>query len=442
MKCYIVDDLLPEYIEQLCSPETSNEIDAHIASCKKCRDKLNAMTAKITSGDEGESNSISANSAAKSFNPFLKIQQRMKREKRKKIILIFCIAFLACIFIYFGVVQVFPELDAPVSYEKIIYSVRAKQLANDIINGNNEAILKGINNFVGMKGTVSLDVSKSFSQFYSDTSEKLSELHKEAFPTGNYRVKVDQITYHSFNYYSTTIDTDVPENIGYYETYVTISSADRNIPIIIFFFNKDSYIVTLDTYSKDSLYTEYIDEINYFDYIKFFDATINGSEINSYIVNQALRPGKNVSNSNYDFFDLFCNRFSKDCSIPVVTDGLSEEEMALLKEISPDNDYQYYDLVGCTDYYNQLKSIITEIYLQSETIAFKIDSNEYDTNAKKMSATLYWEINDANGNYAIMIKDFYVGPYGFEAVDNDEAIYADDEFDEKLMQKMADLFDK
>ena len=44
MKCYIVNDLLPEYIEKLCSEETSKEIETHIAGCKKCQEKLKSMT--------------------------------------------------------------------------------------------------------------------------------------------------------------------------------------------------------------------------------------------------------------------------------------------------------------------------------------------------------------------------------------------------------------
>lgn len=435
MKCYIVDDLLPEYIEQLCSPETSKEIESHIASCKKCRDKLKTMTSDIAA-DDGDA-------AAKVFNPFLKIQQHMKREKRKKTLLIIGIALLAFVFIYFGVVQIFPELDAPVSYDKIVYSAKAKQIANDIINGNNEEILNGINNTLGMYETVSLDVYKEYKQFYSDTCDRLNELQGLAFPSGDkYKVKIRQISYYSFNYYSNTIDTDVPENIGYYEAYLTISSGDRSIPIIVLFYNKESYIVALDTYSENNMYASYIDTTNYFDCIRFYYLTINSSEINSYVVNEALRPGKDLSNSNFSYFNLFCNRFSKDCYVPVTIDDLSADELALLENICPDNDYQYNDLVSCTDYYNQLDDTITEIYLRSKTIAFNLDPNEYDVDAKKLAATLYWEIEDADGNYAIMIKEFYAGPYGFEAVDNYEAIYADDNFDVELIKMMANLFDK
>ena len=37
MKCEIIRDLLPLYIDQVCSPETEAEVEAHLKTCDKCR---------------------------------------------------------------------------------------------------------------------------------------------------------------------------------------------------------------------------------------------------------------------------------------------------------------------------------------------------------------------------------------------------------------------
>ena len=42
-ECYIVRDLLPSYIDHLCSEETSKFIEKHIATCEQCAEHLHQM---------------------------------------------------------------------------------------------------------------------------------------------------------------------------------------------------------------------------------------------------------------------------------------------------------------------------------------------------------------------------------------------------------------
>ena len=37
MKCYVVQDLLPEYVEGLCREETAKEIKQHLEGCEECQ---------------------------------------------------------------------------------------------------------------------------------------------------------------------------------------------------------------------------------------------------------------------------------------------------------------------------------------------------------------------------------------------------------------------
>ena len=37
-ECYIVRDLLPSYMDQLCSEESARFIEQHIAACEQCAD--------------------------------------------------------------------------------------------------------------------------------------------------------------------------------------------------------------------------------------------------------------------------------------------------------------------------------------------------------------------------------------------------------------------
>ena len=43
MKCSIIQDLLPSYVDDICSEDTRELIDEHIAECNQCREKLDQM---------------------------------------------------------------------------------------------------------------------------------------------------------------------------------------------------------------------------------------------------------------------------------------------------------------------------------------------------------------------------------------------------------------
>ncbi len=48
MKCSIAEDLLPLYVEEICSEETRKELEEHIKNCKECRAKLQAYKTDVT----------------------------------------------------------------------------------------------------------------------------------------------------------------------------------------------------------------------------------------------------------------------------------------------------------------------------------------------------------------------------------------------------------
>ncbi|MCJ8008698.1 zf-HC2 domain-containing protein [Lederbergia wuyishanensis] len=67
-ECYIVRDLLPSYIDQLCSEESARFIEQHIANCEKCSQLLHQMSVEF---DTQEQPDISARLEQK--KPFQKI---------------------------------------------------------------------------------------------------------------------------------------------------------------------------------------------------------------------------------------------------------------------------------------------------------------------------------------------------------------------------------
>ncbi len=69
MKCEIIKDLLPSYIDGLTSDESNSEIEAHLKTCQECKDVLDQMKTDI------DVESIPLNK--EKIKPFKKLNKRV-----------------------------------------------------------------------------------------------------------------------------------------------------------------------------------------------------------------------------------------------------------------------------------------------------------------------------------------------------------------------------
>ena len=76
VKCSVVQDLLPSYIDGICSNESKSIVESHLSNCEDCTEYLNLSRKKIFNNSNG-----SADLNAK--EPFV----RVKRHYRKRIII-------------------------------------------------------------------------------------------------------------------------------------------------------------------------------------------------------------------------------------------------------------------------------------------------------------------------------------------------------------------
>ena len=51
MKCEIIRDLLPSYVDGLTSEESNREITAHVAECAPCKEILEQMQNVVNAGN-------------------------------------------------------------------------------------------------------------------------------------------------------------------------------------------------------------------------------------------------------------------------------------------------------------------------------------------------------------------------------------------------------
>ena len=107
-ECYIVRDLLPSYIDQLCSEESSRFIEQHIATCEQCAELLNQMRVEFDIQDQPE---IPARIEQK--KPFQKIAYFFKAQKNftKFLSISFWIALIVTVGSFIYSLNVLSELN-------------------------------------------------------------------------------------------------------------------------------------------------------------------------------------------------------------------------------------------------------------------------------------------------------------------------------------------
>ncbi len=405
MKCYIVNDLLPEYIEKLCSEETSKEIETHIAGCKKCQEKLKSMTVGKEPTNSESDSSVSAPAAN---NPFLKIQKKIKAEKIKKRLLIIGIAVISFIFIFLTVGQIFPQTGIP-NYDTMKYHYKAKQIAKDFLAGNTEVILDGMNNMADQAPNANMDIFGNEAALYSEVNSELKKLQSELIDGKNVKIGLTNVTYNEYDGYYSRKTTSNDTYIASYTASITLESEDVHIPLQIDFLSDDAYYVSFSYGNETPSQTLQ----NFDKYCTYYFRALLGNETPNYILGFLMRPNRNTTT-----FNLLYHFVTYDCTS---TDR------------NPDADIAYQSKVD--------KSL-TEIYNKQETVSIELVNLTYNTDTKCIDSKLFWEIHDLNGNYAIMVKEFNYGPFGFEPKDDSEIIYADDNFDSELLNDLMEVFDK
>ena len=137
IKCTIIEDLLPLYVDGICSEDTKELVESHLAECGSCNQKYKNMTSivveqefiPLNNGETGEVNRrkdeiISSFTAKKAF----------KRLRRRVLALILCILLLIPS-IYLGINQAKGE---GISYTNLGVLYKTHSMFSEIKKGNYE----------------------------------------------------------------------------------------------------------------------------------------------------------------------------------------------------------------------------------------------------------------------------------------------------------------
>lgn len=81
--CDIINDLMPSYIDNICSEDSRKALEEHVRTCDKCNQKLQYMKKPIKCPEMLEKNTIK--------NPFLKIRRRSRLQLIIAVFITVCI---------------------------------------------------------------------------------------------------------------------------------------------------------------------------------------------------------------------------------------------------------------------------------------------------------------------------------------------------------------
>lgn len=110
MKCEIIRDLLPNYIEELTSGESNQVIEEHLQTCPDCKKYLEEMQSSVTTPEPPAVD-------VKQINPFKKLKKRTW--KAIGVTVLICILLFGGGAYYFGHQWIPSSEDITVKYEKV-----------------------------------------------------------------------------------------------------------------------------------------------------------------------------------------------------------------------------------------------------------------------------------------------------------------------------------
>ncbi len=128
MKCAVVQDLLPNYCDGLCSPETALEIEKHTAECPVCSSLLKDYKSELKPEKEIK------NSPEK---PFKKLKKKLSRHK------FLAISLALCLLVFVGWEGFLMHANSRYdSLSSVYYTREVKKVMESICSGDADSAVK------------------------------------------------------------------------------------------------------------------------------------------------------------------------------------------------------------------------------------------------------------------------------------------------------------
>lgn len=197
MKCNVVRDLLPLYLDQLCEEETSGQIRQHLDGCEACRQRCREMESPIERViDEVEKEHVS-------IEPMKKYQKKIKRKNKLLVFIILLSVAVIGILSYLSYGQI--KHTGP-SFETISQYIRFTHIGKEFAKGNLEPLLSSLA-IVGDDPECAYYAKQAFHDeedaLIRDTKEYIRNRYPEYFQGKSLKLRKVVVEYHTNQAYMT-----------------------------------------------------------------------------------------------------------------------------------------------------------------------------------------------------------------------------------------------
>ena len=151
MNCAVIRDLLPLYCDQVCSPESRQAVEEHLAGCPQCRDCYEKMAAPAEGGAELKLD-VEPVEAAKGF------RRKLRRSRRRSVLA----AVLAAAAVCLGGTAA-ADVERPVPYRNglVTAELAYDQVIDVYYYGGSYSSIRGFSRTWEGRNTVFLEYTKT-----------------------------------------------------------------------------------------------------------------------------------------------------------------------------------------------------------------------------------------------------------------------------------------
>lgn len=400
MDCKVAKQLMADYLMGMTDEEVKKDFEEHISGCESCKKALDELKKAEQEYDKKDG-----------AEPLKKVNKVIKKHKRGKILAIIGALILVGVVAYFVMGELRPEDGRFYSITKMRYKHKAEEIVDYFFSNDMESLLNGTVSYL-IAGNNDLPYSKAkcVEDMIVDYSEQLKNLNKDFLYDKKYSIKRCKINYQKIN--NTYMELVYPNEKKYkrynYTASIELSTDLGDFEVDIRFFNDDNYefdILFSDHERPEDEFQSKLRDIN--SIITHLERFASGADPFPYVINGRLLE------ENYE-------------------DGF----IGIGKIIATDNCHENKD----DTYIKGFNERLDDIYYSSKTESFNMEVRNYNPNEHAINVELIWIIKDMNGHEAVMRKDLLYGPYGYQKLNDEAKIVAEEGFDKELEEKMKKLF--
>lgn len=212
MKCEIVQDLLTLYAEDLCSPETAAELEAHLAECPACSKKLTDYKSEIK--ESLATGALPTPEAVETLKPMKKVNKKLSHRKWLAIILGIILLLLLGGIGYLSYGQL---TNSSTSFSTLADIYKLNQVTKAFAEGDTQALIDVLSFTVDETYSIATNSDfDTFDDYKAYLKERLDKIYDQELREKDLTVELTDVYYLP---YADETYTDDPLNAYCYSFY-------------------------------------------------------------------------------------------------------------------------------------------------------------------------------------------------------------------------------